>query len=255
MPLQREIDKIRNKLVDQHAGDRGLRVVFIPWDFTEGQEWTLKTEQWNHATGNKYRIVHYTPGMRNPYLGQVSHDPKGVVYLRGHGNPGVPYIQVKVNVGLEAIEERKLLITEACDRLIASGLDPTFAGVIKFFHCHSGTVLTQAAYEEELRKFESNNRMVKEAFQQGSITAEQKRQFWKEIHPNKSIARNGADYLRKKGYGKCIYYGYLGPLASEYGDDGHGAMHKNIELAGLQRPPPHLVGVQTTRASLARVQV
>lgn len=254
MPLDRIIDQTRN-VPDPHRGNRGLRIVFIPWDATEGQEWATKTAQWNHATGNKYEIVHYSPGYRNPFLARASTQSDAVVYIRGHGNPGVPYIQVKVSGIAGAVEERKLLITEACDRLIGSGLAPSFPGVIKFYHCHSGTVLTQDAHDQERRKFESNNATVERAFIGGAITAEQKEKFWKEIYPNKSIARNGADYLRKKGFSMCLFYGYMGPLASEYGDDGASGFHKEVELAGLKNPPAHLAGVVSTRASRGRVQV
>jgi len=69
------------------------------------------------------------------------------------------------------------------------------------------------------------------------------------------IARNGADYLRKRGFTRCLYYGYLGPLASEYADDGTGAFHKKVEIDGLQNRPAALAGVSTTRASVGRIQV
>lgn len=253
MPLDRLQDVSRNA-VDPHVGARGRRIVFIPWDPVEGEEWAIKTAQWNHATGNKYEIVHYTPGMGSPFLRIANGEPSTAIYIRGHGNPGVPYIQVKVTVG-NTVAERKLPITEACDRLIASGLLPSFSGVIKFFHCHSATVLTQNAYQQECAKVRSNNTTVKQGYKQGMLTKVQRDTFLKEIHPNKSIARNGADYMRKRGFRGCLYYGYLGPLASEYGDDGAGGIHKMVELAGLNSPPPHLVGLGTSRASQARVMV
>jgi hypothetical protein len=147
------------------------------------------------------------------------------------------------------------MITEACDRLMQTGLNKRFSGVIKFFHCHSGTVLTPAAYDNEVAKFESNNRTVTQGVRDGVLNQAQKQAFWKEIYPNRSIARNGADYLRKRGFNRCLFYGYLGPLASEYADDGNGGFHKQVEIDGLQNRPAHLVGVSSTRASAGRVQV
>jgi hypothetical protein len=52
-----------------------------------------------------------------------------------------------------------------------------------------------------------------------------------------------------------LFYGYLGPLASEYADDGNGGFHKKVEIDGLQNRPGALAGVSSTRASAGRVQV
>jgi len=254
MPLPRQIDVTRNQPQDAHVGNRGKHIVFIPWDQIEGAEWNLKTEQWNFVTGNKYEIINYTPGYRHPSLAKASHETDAVIYVRGHGNPGAPYIQVKVDVGEDAVQERKILITEACDRLIAMGLEKSYRGAIKFYSCYSGTILTTAAYQHELRRLESHNRDVKSALKQGMITSQQAEHFRKEIHPNKSIARNGADYMRTKGFNTCVFYGYLGPLASEYADDGTGQWHKSVELHGLHNPPAHLAALGTKRASIGRVQ-
>ena len=254
MPLDRRPDQTRNTF-DPNLGARTKRIVFIPWDIVEGDEWAIKTAQWNHATGNKYEIVFFNDGRVDPRILKANDQPGSAIYIRGHGNPGVPYIQVKVNVGGDAVQERKIMITEACDRLIRTGLDKRFSGVIKFFHCHSGTVLTQTAYQNEVAKFESNNRLVNQGVRAGTLNADQKAAFWKEIYPNRSIARNGAEYLRKRGFNRCLYYGYLGPLASEYADDGDGGFHKMVEIDGLQNRPTSLAGISSTRASAGRVQV
>ena len=181
--------------------------------------------------------------------------PGSQIYIRGHGNPGIPYIQVKVDTGGDEVEERKLLITEACHRLIESGLEKQFSGMIKFFHCHSATVLTPEAYKAEVDKIKGKNRDFKRAYKEGLIQKNQRDAWILDIHPNKSIARNGADYLRKQGFKSCAYYGYLGPLASEYADLGHGEWHKEVNLAGLQNVPAHLAGRASARASQGRVQV
>lgn len=251
MAIQRTPD-VTKTITDGHAGARTRRIVFIPWDFEEGQEWQIKTSQWNHATANKYEIVHYTPGATSRALSEASSDPACSIYIRGHGNPGIPYIQVKVGDGDET---RKLPIIEACQRLVDNGLQPGFPGVIKFYHCHSATILTPAAFAEEQRKLKSKNADFKSAHKQGLITKEKRDEWTEELYPNVSIARNGANYLRKKGFRQCLFYGYLGPLASEYGDDGAGGFHKMAEIDGLNNRPAHLAGVATSRASQARVQV
>jgi hypothetical protein len=253
MGLERIIDKTKNK-PDPFLKNRSLRIVFIPWDPIEGDEWARKTAQWNHVTGNKYEIVFHAKGALNPWIVKANDDPGAVIYIRGHGNPGVPYIQVKVDVGSDAPEERKILIVEACDRLIDMGLRPRFSGVIKFYHCYSGTILTEKTYMTEVIRLESLNETTQKAFDLGYITASKKNEYWKEIHDNKSIARTGADYMRKGGFRHCLYYGYLGPLASKYADDGMG-FHKSVEIDGLQNAPGHLANATTVRASVGRVQV
>jgi hypothetical protein len=251
MAIQRTPDLTRNK-PDPHSGKRKRRIVFIPWDFSEGQEWVIKTHQWNHATKNKYEIVNHTPRMPSRILWEASTDPACSIYIRGHGNPGIPYIQVKIGDGDVT---QKILITEACQRLIDNGLTRSFPGVIKFFHCHSATILTQAEYNNEKERIKRKNQYFKEACKGRLITKKQRDEWIESLYPNKSIARNGADFLRKKGFTKCSYYGYLGPLASEYGDDGYGGFHKLAEINGLQSRPTHLVNVVTSRASQARIQV
>lgn len=253
MPISRTPDKTKNR-TDNFVGNRGRRIVFIPWDPIEGQEWAIKTAQWNHATGIKYEIVHYIPGQRSYFLATASTQTDCSIYIRGHGNPGVPYIQVKVGPP-EAQEARKLFISEACQRLIDSGLKSSFPGVIKFFHCHSATIFTASAYADEKARLMSKNADFEAAYKQNMITAQQKEDWTVDIHKNKSIARIGADYLRKKGFNKCLFYGYLGPLASEYDDDGAGGMHKMAELDGLENRPAALNNLTTSRASQARVQV
>ncbi len=109
-----------------------------------------------------------------------------------------------------------------------------------------------------MKKIENKNFNFERAYKEKLIKEEQLKRFREEIHPNKSIARNGADYMRKKkGFTNCVYYGYLGPLESEYGDEGH----KWMSIDGLQNPPTDYLVIsicnhaKTIRASKGRVQV
>ncbi len=48
MPLDRKPDQMQNKL-DPHLGARVLRIVFIPWDAVEGDEWAQKRQCSRHG--------------------------------------------------------------------------------------------------------------------------------------------------------------------------------------------------------------
>lgn len=252
MPTPRIADVTRNK-TDPRQGGTHYNVVFIPWELADAQEWIDKTTQWNLITGNKYQLEFYRPGMISRFIDQANDHSYANIYIRGHGAAGVANIQVKVGTPPNVIE-KKISITEACDRLIKSGLKKSFAGAIKFFHCYSGTVMTGAEYQNHTALLKSKNTEFKSARKQGIITKDQYNQWKKPILKNKSIARTGADYMRSKGYRRCIYFGYLGPLESEYNDDGNHNWHKFVDLSGLQSPTSGGI-VGTQRASLGRVQV
>jgi hypothetical protein len=147
-----------------------------------------------------------------------------------------------------------IYITDACDRLLESGLQERFSGAIKFFHCHSGAGCTPQGHADKVESPKRKNADVDRAYKENLISRQQRRDFQKPIQNNKSIARNGADYLRRKGLVNCVYYGYLGPLASEYADV-DGEMHKRVELESLENRTHGLDGLGYTRASRARVQL
>jgi hypothetical protein len=249
MPTPRLADVTRAKTDPRHGIDH-YNVVFIPWDYADAKEWIDKTTQWNSVTAYKYEIVWYT-GTDSSLIKHANDHPHASVYIRGHGAAGVADIQVKVGTPPHVVE-KKIHITEACDRLIKSGLKTSFAGAIKFFHCYSGTVMTAAQYGTHSQNIAGKNQNFKDARDQGMITKAQYKQWKTPLLANKSIARTGADYMRGKGYRNCVYYGYLGPLESEYGDKGSHIWHKYTDLTDLQ-PNPAMLG--TVRASLGRVQV
>lgn len=250
MPTPRKEDKAKDAADPRDPNITRTRIVFIPWEFPDAQEWIDKTTQWNWITGNKFKIVFYRPGIILRELSDASDDHNATIYIRGHGAAGVANIQVKVGEPPNQIE-KKLSIEEACDRLISSGLKKRFSGAIKFFHCYSGTVMTEQGYTDHVGILRDRNAEFRQAYKEHIIEKDQYNKFKKQVLKNKSIAKVGADYMRKKGYKQCIYFGYLGPLESEYADDGLNNWHKQTNLDELQNSP--LTG--TVRASLGRIQV
>ena len=270
---------------DKTVGQRNYHVVYIPWDTNEGAEWNTKTNQWNHARNNKFRIVNYDPAVNNDAdLAGASGNPAAVIYIRGHGFSGYPYIMANTKPpGFQDKLALVLPITDACQRLIDSGLPDNFTGVIKFYSCYSGTKLTSKAYSQEVNswkdeqdKFTRVVDMVQEridgidpndatkAAELANLRVElrQYEERLKKPPPqDKSLARQGAEYLRSKGYKKCCYYGYLGPLGSLYEMDTEDVTpttvygHKTVELEGLQNRPKALKGLDSCRPSVARVAV
>jgi hypothetical protein len=259
---------------DKNIGQRTDHVVFIPWAVPDAQEWIDKSNQWNVAKGpqagglNKFEVVVYDPVQNaDPVLARISADPAAVLYIRGHGNPGSPYIQVKVNNGGAAIVEKKLPINGACQRLIDMGLQTGYAGAIKFYSCYSGTVLMKADRLNAVADVQARHDDADTLFTQGNFTAQQ-RDAWKAkyIAPlGTSLAAQGANYLRQNGFTHCFYYGYLGPLGAEYDQDpiSH-EWHKTVQLNGLHNAPQHLrtsyfdstIKVdKQVRPSVARVRV
>lgn len=246
------MDAGRDK-ADPHLGNRGLSIVFVPWPWDEAQEFIRKTEQWNHVSGNRYTIVHFTPGYRHPAIVQANGDPSAQIYVRGHGNVGRAQIQIKVDTGSAAVDERKIPITLACERLMLMGLTKKFSGAIKFFSCYSGTIYRKEDYETESARIASGNSTRRQALEGGLITQAQFDQWYIQHYPNRSIAGYAADYLRANGFNRCKFYGYLGPLESEYADKGTDGWHKRVNMDGLRNSPFGMVG--THRASAGRIQV
>ncbi len=248
MALNRQPDGVRvgglfGARKDKAIGRRSEHIVFIPWDAVEGKEWVDKTTQWNLVKANKFEIVVYDPGSApHPTLVRISADPKAVIYMRGHGNPGAPYVQVKVAVVGRDDDERKLPITDACQRLIDMGLQTSFAGAIKFYSCHSGTKLLKYDLKQEVTRIENKSEQFNRALDGNVITPAQYQSFMSSnIAPNdESLAAQGAAYLRRQGFKHCVYYGYLGPLGSTYELDGGSEWHKVVELEGLHDAPKHL---------------
>ncbi|APR79312.1 Hypothetical protein A7982_04659 [Minicystis rosea] len=237
---------------DAHVRQRTTRVVFIPWDGAEGQEWLDKTAQWNLVTNNRFHVVQYDPSIQQqPLLAAINDDPQAVVYIRGHGSVGAPYIQVRISED----EATNLPITIACQRLIDSGLDPRFPGVIKFYSCYSGTKPTPEALANSRASAESNNERFARWLAANAITQEQYERGVMVPALDKAMGRQGADYFREKGFKSCIFYGYLGPVGSEYEQDATDEWHRHVSLKALESRPSELLGLSKTRPSKARIRV
>lgn len=252
MCSDRIADVTKNK-ADAHVGQRGLSIVFVPWPWDEAQEFIKKSEQWNMVSGKQFQIVHYDPHFRNSFIQQANDDPSAQIYVRGHGAVGRPEIQIKVDTGGPAVSERKIPITLACERLMMMGLTKKFAGAIKFFSCYSGTKFTDEEFVNVLAHNKSRNDFSEQALSVAAIDRNEFERRYIKDYPNRSIAGYAADYMRACGFKRCNFYGYLGPLESEYSDDGTHNWHKAVDLTGLKSPPNGLTSTQ--RASLGRIQV
>jgi hypothetical protein len=284
MPLERVPDGLKTGVFsstpkDKKVGKRGKHVVFIPWDTTEGAEWITKTNNWNQARPDKFDIVNYSSGINDqPHLVAVSNDAAGVVYIRGHGNPGFPYIMANYKPPRHDDTMGLVLpITEACKRLIDNGLGTAFRGVIKFYSCHSGTKSSPAELAEARRKWGTEQKNFPQAIEivrkqlaqmpqtpenvtkrkNLEVEIEKYSESLKKGEPqDKSLARQGADYMRKQGFKHCLFYGYLGPLGSTYEldtDVDRLVVHKKVELDGLMNRPSNLNKLSTCRPSVARI--
>ena len=73
-------------------------------------------------------IVVWYDGGSDPYFSSFN---TAQIYIRGHGMPGSPTIEVARN-------GEKIHYTEVVQRLITTGLKREFFGDIKCFNCHSG---------------------------------------------------------------------------------------------------------------------
>lgn len=76
-----------------------------------------------------------------------------------------------------------------------------------------------------------------------------------------SLAAKGAKYMREQGFTHCSYYGYLGPVESEFGSletepTDPSDYHKFVNIEALNNRPRRLEGKgDRVRASVARVRV
>ncbi|MCC6365128.1 MAG: hypothetical protein IT165_16565 [Bryobacterales bacterium] len=150
-----------------------VRVVFIPWEqgSPEAKEWTQKSEQWNHVKEDKYEIVYYQPGASSDALKRVSADPNGSVYIRGHGSAGALALVTKVGD-----DQISLPLDDVCGRLAEMGLDPKFAGSIKFHSCHSATVFKPEVLEPKQRDLQKWLDATRTAQQQSVADQKQRNQ-------------------------------------------------------------------------------
>jgi hypothetical protein len=262
---------------DLNPGKRAqdaIRVVFIPWTSAEDDEWTAKTQDWidinRDEKGKQIQMVHWDPANRpNHILVGLTTHPDAVIYIRGHGSSSSTRIGLRHTGRQGEIEEEKLPIVDACQRLIDMGLDSAFCGTIKFYSCYSATKVVDVAGEN--KTIRSGNQFIEAGNRDRRELGLAEKPLRPEIDPrdNRSLAKRGADYMRGKGFTNCFFYGYLGPLASTYGDDPSAWVgpnehkpsadvhRKSVAIAAdfVNRPKNlnHLKG--SIRASMGRIRV
>src|SRR5690348_11878228 len=101
------------------------RIIWIPWPEAEAEEFLERSTQWNDVSGKGFQIITWSPGTSLDLLETLM---DGKIYMRGHGTPGSPFVTTK---------GKSLNIRESIDRIIGMGLQPAFAGTIKFYSCYS----------------------------------------------------------------------------------------------------------------------
>jgi hypothetical protein len=108
------------------------KVLFMPVEGTDPYafgEYDDKNTQWmgqEAGKGNMWAQVYYD-GKKHSVLENLL---AGQVYIRGHGNPGDPEIQI--GRGGQRVHAKEVGL-----RLIKSGLSRKFSGEIKCYNCHS----------------------------------------------------------------------------------------------------------------------
>ncbi len=262
---------------DPNPGKRAqgaARVVFIPWTAADDEEWTAKTQDWidinRDEKGKQIQMIHWDPLNRpNHILVSLTNHADAVVYVRGHGSPSTLGIGLRHTGSNGEIEEEKLLIVDACQRLIDMGLDSAFCGTIKFYSCYSATKVVDPVGENATIRWQNQVAVAGNEDRRRLGLPEKPLRPEFDPHDNRSLAKRGADYMRGKGFTNCFFYGYLGPLESTYGDDPSSWVgpdddkpsadvhRKSVSIgASLVDQPKNLQGLRgSIRASMGRIRV
>ena len=160
-------------------------VFFVSWEGgVEFRNDSLEAAEVGNREKNKngtrvFEVVSYDPDGPSETLRKML---TGHIYIVGHGAAGYGFI-----ADVDHPSRRDLSVNEVCDRLIASGLQPTFNGKIKCFNCHSATA-------------QGNARPFASLF---------------------------ADEMRQRNYVHCQYFGYDQSVALAYVDKGFGGIHRH----------------------------
>src|SRR5262245_3008720 len=252
----------------------------------EAKEWKNKSEQWNHVKEDKYEIVYYKPGATSEALKRVSADPNGSVYIRGHGSAGAVALVAKVDdkqisLALEDVCERLAAMglepkstgsikfhSDHSATVFKPELLPPKVEALQKTIAQAGTA-TRFMVQDQKEKnkaikakigpfWDRDKEQVKELKKGEGILKTYKREekvglpeFVRQkellMPTTTSIAKYGADLLREKGYKNCTYFGYLGPVESEYGSLDNNPTkaadwHKFVDLTPLHEPSEALLG-------------
>jgi hypothetical protein len=151
-----------------------IRLLYIPWLVSEATEIFHECNRWKTAeeTRNRQRTwrIEWSQ-IDRPCLRDLAATSQ--IYVQGHSEAGPENLTTLRRKGLS------LRYDQVAERMIASGLQETFGGVIKFYACSSGAAAAQ-------------------------------------VHePVPSFAKRCADYLRGKGYRNCRYFGYTADVYGE----------------------------------------
>jgi hypothetical protein len=180
------------------------RVIFIPWSGEEAEEFLELSNQWNTAlegSGKRFTIVTYQAGLA-PEDQPLKDLVEGQVYMRGHGMPGSPFVTSR---------GKSLHIRDSIARVTEMGLKPPFRGKIKFYSCFSGLDGVPKMRRELVT-------LPKVSI--GTLSFGSKRRF-RDVDKGlfegtyDSLATRGAEIFRARGFDRCTFYGYGGPLTSE----------------------------------------
>jgi hypothetical protein len=157
------------------------RILFIPWSQTDAPEFSQYGVQWNSAhthsrastlARHQWDIVHY--GDSPALIKSLS--AGSTIRIIGHGGSGEHELAGDQN------GNHRIKYDEVCDRLISTGLNRKFVGVIDLHSCCSAVPSTG----------------------------------------RQSFAAKVSQYLRGKGYLLISFVGYFGELDAEYHDGGGG---------------------------------
>ena len=272
-------------------------------DSPESKEWKSKSEQWNVIKNNKYKIVYWNPvETDNAVLARASALPDASIYIRGHGSPGAPSIVTKVKdldiplaiedacdrligMGLKTsfkgaikfhfcysgtVFPEKLFVEKEAKALKGVNLTKSVLADQAKLHTEAKDEVTRLENKNVVKKLFLGKEIGKaqkdksDAKQQLVAGAEFLKKQELKVPTRESLAAKGARHMRALGFTNCRYYGYLGPVESEYGSldtdpTGPDDYHKFVNVEALHDIPEGLAAKITNpkavRASVARVRI
>ncbi|MBT8336436.1 MAG: hypothetical protein KJO11_07525 [Gemmatimonadetes bacterium] len=176
-----------------------LRIIWIPWTEAEAGEFIERSDQWNEVSQKTFHIITYAPGTTHDVLDGLK---DGSIYMRGHGMPGNPSVTTR---------GKALHIHHSIERLIEMGLDVQFTGKIKFYSCYSAVDSVQKMRDEyvqvpklKLGPLEFGSKFATRTVDKGIFEGSRD-----------CLAKRGAAYFRGKGFTRCVFQGYPGPLSGK----------------------------------------
>jgi hypothetical protein len=193
--------RMRNEADIPLTGEKHMaRIIWIPWPEAEAGEFIERSEQWNEVSPKSFTIITYKAATKNAMLQSLE---RGSIYMRGHGMPGNPSITTR---------GKSLHISSSIDRLIEMGLDnDTFHGTIKFYSCYSAvdSVMKMRSAMVTVPKLSIGRLKIG----QKTVSREVDKGLFEGSRD--CLARRGAAYFRSRGFTRCKFQGYPGPLSGK----------------------------------------